>query len=150
MENLTPYLRFNGQCEEALNFYKDCFDGEITLIVRYSDAPWDVPEEKKNEIMHSDFKFWAGKIMACDQMEKTDQTANSAESNIHLNLGFTVYEDRMRSTWDRLKIGGTVTMKLEKQFWGDIFGMLTDKYGICWMFDCVEKEAEKGPTNDQT
>ncbi|KAA3609240.1 MAG: VOC family protein [Calditrichaeota bacterium] len=135
MKHLTPYLMFNGDCEEAVNFYKECFDGELGYMGRYGDSPMEVPQAQQAKIMHVEFKFWGGSIMASDHMDCAGYTTKSGDSNIHLSLGFDSIE-KMHKTFDLLKRDGTVTMKLQEQFWGDTFGMLTDKFGIKWMFSC--------------
>jgi len=58
MEKLTPYLMYNGVCEEAMNFYKECFNGEIVNMGRYGDSPMEVPESHKTKIVHVEFRFW--------------------------------------------------------------------------------------------
>lgn len=142
MKHVTPYLFFNGNCEEALNFYKECFDGEIANIGRFGDSPMEVPESNKNKIIHSEFKFQGGTIMASDQMDSTTDAAETESSRVQLSLEF---EDavKMEETFDKLKQDGEITMDLKEQFWGDKFGMLTDKYGIKWMFNCPKKDSGK-------
>lgn len=139
MENLAPYLMFNGNCEEAINFYKECFDGEIGYMGRFSDSPIDVPSDQKNKIMHVEFKFWAGSFFASDVVEGVDFTKKFVDSNIHLSLGFEDVDD-MNKTFDKLQQGGKVTMEIKEQFWESYFGMLTDKFGIQWMFSCPKKK----------
>ncbi len=135
MQNLTPYLMFNGNCEEAMNFYKECFGGELGYMGRYGDSPMEVPPEQRDKIMHVELKFWGGSIIASDHMDCTGYTINTDGANIHLSLGFDS-DRKMARTFKRLKRGGSVTMELREQFWGDKFGMLTDRFGIKWMFSC--------------
>ncbi len=141
MKNLVPYLMFNGTCEEALNFYKDGLNGELGYVGRYGDAPLDIPEDQKNKIMHAEFKFWGGAFLASDALEEADYTTAAQGSNVHLSLGF---EDRaeMDDVFNKLKQGGRVTMELQEQFWGDYFGMLTDRFGIHWMFNCPGEQTK--------
>lgn len=139
MSKLTPYLMFDGDCEEAINFYQACFDGEIGQFSRYGDSSMDVSAEQKDKIMHVPFYFWAGMIMASDKMKNASEISEQPRSNIHLNLTFDD-PDKMMNTFNKLKEGGQVTMKLEVQFWGDFFGMLTDKFSIQWMFNCPKKK----------
>ena len=74
MQNLTPYLMFNGTCEKAMHFYKDCFDGELGYLGRYGDSPMNVDPADKDKIMHVEFKFWGGSIMASDHIDKANYT----------------------------------------------------------------------------
>jgi PhnB protein len=95
----------------------------------------DVPEDKQKKIMHAEFSFWGGNLMFSDLMDEANFTTPATASNIHLNLGFED-KNKMQETFDKLKQGGKVTTELEEQFWGDIFGMVQDKYGINWMCIC--------------
>ena len=99
----------------------------------------EVPETQKNKIVHVELKFWGGSILASDQMDSAE-SSNTANSSIQLSLGF---EDplKMEKTFNCLKQDGQVTMELKEQFWGEKFGMLTDKFGIKWMFNCPKKES---------
>lgn len=126
---------FDGNCEEAINFYKDCLDGEIIYLGRYSESPMEVPESHKDRIMHAGMDFWGGSIMASDHMESAGFTDNAGGSNVHLSLNFED-ADKMDDVFNKLGAGGKITMPLEKTFWGDKFGMLQDKYGFNWMFSC--------------
>jgi len=139
METLKPYIMYNGDCEEAVKFYKKCFNGEIAILRRYRDSPMEVPETQKNKILHVELQFWGGSILASDQMD-SEESSKKANSSIQLSLGF---EDplKMEKTFNCLKQDGQVTMELKEQFWGEKFGMLTDKFGFKWMFNCPKKES---------
>lgn len=138
MKNLTAYLMFNGDCEAAMNFYKECLGGEIGYMGRYGDMPSGTPESEKNKIMHASFTFWGGALMASDHVKEAGYTTDAGGSNVHLSLGFDEIQD-MEDTFNKLKEGGKVTMELQDQFWGDRFGMLQDRHGINWMFSCTVK-----------
>lgn len=129
---LAPYLVFNGNCEEAMNFYATCFEGEITALNRFGDSPMEIPANYKNKIMFSEMVFENNRIQACDQTpDKTLQTGNDFMLSISVVEVFVL--DRV---FNRLAEGGTVTMPLQDTFWGARFGMITDKFGIKWMFSC--------------
>jgi PhnB protein len=83
-------------------------------------------------------KFWGGSILASDNIDSAESSKTNS-SSIQLSLGF---KDplKMENTFNCLKQDGQVTMELKEQFWGDKFGMLTDKFGIKWMFNCPKKE----------
>lgn len=136
MSHFMPYLMFNGNCEEAMNFYKACIGGELGYFCRYGDSPMEVPVEQQNKILHVEFKFWGGSIMACDHLQRDDVLQPKVGTNIHLSLGFESRRD-LKTTFQKLKVGGKVTMELREQFWGDEFGMLIDKYCVNWMFSCA-------------
>lgn len=128
-----PYLFFSGNCEEALNFYKTLFGGEITEISRWKDAPADMgmTGEFPERIMHSTFKSSAVNFMASDSRPTTQY----GEGRISLSIG-TSDETEARRIWDALAKGGNVEVPFDKTFWGATFGMLTDRFGIDWMVNC--------------
>jgi PhnB protein len=135
MKKLTPYLMFNGDCEKALNFYKDALDGKITYLGRYDESPLEVDNEFNDKIIHSELKWDGGAIMASDHLKGADFHTERSGSNVHLNLSF-IDETEMMNVFNKLKAGGKVTMEIEKMFWGDKFGTLKDKFDIHWMFNC--------------
>lgn len=130
---VTPYLHFEGKAEEALNFYKDAFDGEIVMISRYKDGPMQVDEDWKDKIMHARLNFGKSMIMISDGPKDFKTTVNG---NIQLSIEFDD-EQKMEEVFNKLAAGGKITLPLAKQFWGAKFGMLVDKYGTGWM---VNKE----------
>ena len=136
---LEPYLFFSGNCEEALNFYKDVFGGEVTSINRWKDAPADMgmPAEHGDRIMHANFKSPSVKFMGADSRPTTQY----GEGRISLSLGTDNLGEAQR-VWDSLAKSGTVEMPFADTFWGAKFGMLTDKFGIDWMINC---QPEKQP-----
>lgn len=134
---LVPYLNFNGNTEEALNFYKDALEGEILLINRFGEAPMPVDEDYKDKIVHARLKFGGDNlIMFSDGMKGR---VIPIEGNIQLSIQ-TEDEAYLERIFNNLAAGGTVTMPLGVQFWGDKFGMLKDKFGINWMFNCPQKK----------
>ena len=136
MFHLVPYLHFNGEAEEVLNFYKDAFGGEVIMLNRYGDSPMQVNEDWKNKIIHSRLKFGDNLIMISDS--HNGQLA-SKEGNIQLSVEVDD-EKKIEEVFNKLAEGGKVTMPLAKQFWGATFGMLQDKFGVNWMFNHEEKE----------
>ena len=126
---LEPYLFFYGRCEEALNFYKDVFGGEVSGLARFSDAPpqsgMEVPD--KTKVMHANFEAPGLKFMASDGGETKYEGGN-----ISLSLGAGSLDEAKR-IFDKLAAGGKVEQPLSDAFWGGKFGMVTDKFGIDWM-----------------
>jgi PhnB protein len=125
--SLEPYIFFKGNCREAMEFYKEVFGGKLDMST-VGDSP-DVPGMNgvdKNWIMHSSLSGGDIKLMASDSTKASDRAAK-----VELSLGGTD-EAHMRKIFDGLSEGGTVKMPLEKQFWGDTFGMLSDKFGVDW------------------
>jgi len=133
---LTPYLNFEGNAEEVLNFYKDALDGEIVMISRYKDAPMPSDEDWKDKIMHARLKFGKSLVMISDGPKDFKTTFNG---NIQLSIEVED-ENKMEEVFNKLAAGGKVTMPLQKQFWGAKFGMLVDKFGTGWMLSREEKK----------
>ena len=137
MAGLQAYLLFNGNCEEAVKFYCDTFNGEVLFTSRYSDAPVDVATEYKNKIIHTVFKIRGTEVMASDSHSGNDVHFGN---NIQLSVAFDKNTDPTEA-FNKLAQGGKVTMPLQQTFWAVKFGMLTDKFGINWMFNqAAEKQ----------
>ena len=128
---LTPYLNFEGNAEEVLNFYKDALDGEIVMLSRYKDAPMPSDEDWKDKIMHARLKFGKSLIMISDGPKDFKTTFNG---NIQLSIEVED-ENKMEEVFNKLAEGGKITMPLANQFWGAKFGMLVDKFGTGWMLN---------------
>lgn len=133
---LNPYLLFAGNAEEVVNFYKAVFGGEITMLSRFGDAPQPVDEDWKQKIMHVRLEFDGNLIMISDGFKGY---AVEGKGNIQLSVEIPTVE-KLTEVFNKMAEGGTVTMPLAKQFWGATFGMLVDKFGISWMFNCEDKK----------
>ena len=138
MKNFNPYLIFPGNCEEALNFYKNSLGGEIAGLMRFSDAPMPVAEENAQRVMHGEFRSNNLYFMVSDTMPGDDVVPGN---NVHLSLQFDDAAEQ-EAAFNALAEGGSVQMALDNTFWGARFGMLTDRYGIRWMLNYeLPKEA---------
>jgi len=129
---LIPYLNFPGNTEEVMNTYAKIFDGNVHDVGRFGDTNPQLPDDQKNRIMHGRLTFGDNMLMFSDGMPGRPITNGDS---IQLSIGMND-EAHARSVFDQLAEGGTVTMPMAKQFWGAIFGMVTDKYGIHWMINC--------------
>ena len=134
MKEVVTFLNFDGNCREAMEFYKKCFDAELFLLP-YSEAPVDLPwvtEEAKDKIMHSTLtKGSLTILMAADTIsgrpfEQGDSFSVTIQSE-------SVQE--IDALFTALGESGNVTMPLQATFWADRFGMLTDRFGIRWMLN---------------
>jgi len=134
MKTLIPYLHFNGTCDEALKFYAEAFNGKVTQIQRFGDAPMQVPDAQKNNVMHARFEAENIRFMASDGLEKL-----TPGHSVQLSIDFTDRAE-MERVWAKLEKGGTVKMPLGDQFWGARFGMLEDRFGIRWMLNSENKK----------
>ena len=138
MIGVKPYISFPGNCEEAINFYKDCTGGDILFIQRMGDSPM-AGAENGDKIMHSTLKIGDTIIMAADNCMGPPAAEGD---NISLALGLDSAEVT-ESVFSKMAEGGTVTMPLQETFWAVRFGMLKDKYGINWMFNCEKPHGSK-------
>jgi PhnB protein len=126
---LNPYLSFEDNAREAMEFYQTVFGGKLDLnTFKEFDASQDPSEDDK--IMHSQLEADNGIVfMASD-------TPIGMEYSKGTNMSMSLSGDNeaeLRGYWDKLVDGGAVTMPLEKAPWGDTFGMLKDKFGVDWM-----------------
>jgi len=136
IKGFNPYLNFNGTAEKAIKLYESALGAKTEHIQRFGDAPgMDVPPEAKGRVLHAALRLGEAVIMISDTM--VGQTVPSG-GNMHINLNVDDLDDQKKK-FDALAAGGKVTMPLQDTFWGARFGMLTDAYGINWMFNCEKK-----------
>lgn len=134
MATINTYLNFNGNTEEAFNFYKAAFGGEFAVIMRFGDTPGceEMPETDKNKIMHIALPIGGNMLMGTDVPETMEQVKNGTSMSISVN---TDSEQQTRDLFAKLSEGGKVQMPLDDMFWGALYGMFTDKFGIQWMIN---------------
>jgi PhnB protein len=135
MKALSLYLHFNGDCEQALEFYKKCLNGEI-LSMHHQENEGN---ELNKKVMHAEFR--AGDeiyFMASDSMP--NQKLISGDQ-VSLSLNFND-ENEQTEIFNKLSEGGVVVMPLQDTFWDAKFGMLKDKFGIRWMLNCHKNQAK--------
>lgn len=134
---LDPYLFFKGNCREAMEFYKNIFGGDLT-IQTYADVKAPAPEGLKDDsIMHAMLDGGHIKLMASDTAMASDKAAK-----ISLSLGGSD-ETTLTNMFNGLCQDVTPFQALKKEFWGDIFGSVTDKYNLEWMVN-ITQPAEQG------
>ncbi len=126
-KNLKPYLMFPGTCKEALNFYKDCFGGEIVMMQTFADSPVEVAEELKQRIFNSEFRADNVHFMASDDLPNNKV---SVGSNFALFVTFSDLAEEEK-VFKKLSEGGKVLFPIGE----NSFGMLVDKYNIQWMME---------------
>lgn len=137
IKSLNPYLSFNGTAEEAINLYESALGAKTEGPMRWGDVPdMKVPAEHKNRVMHALLHLGQGDVMLADT--PAEQPA-ATESNVQVCLHFDDIAD-LTKKFAALGAGGQVTMPLQDTFWGARFGMLTDAYGVRWMFNCELKK----------
>ncbi|HUC86819.1 MAG TPA: VOC family protein [Candidatus Saccharimonadales bacterium] len=131
---LDPYLFFKGNCREAMEFYKSVFGGELSLQT-YGETPGNTDPATKDHIMHASLEGTI-KLYASDTAK-----ASPTSGKVSLCLGGED-EERLHKIFDGLSAGGEVRSPLKKEFWGDTFGSLTDKYGVEWMVNIAAKKPQ--------
>lgn len=137
MTTVNAYLTFDGNCEEAFNFYKSAFGGEFRDSNRFGEMPPQkgkppLSEDIKNRIMHVSLPISKETIlMGSDTMPGMSPDI-MVGNNFSISLGVDSKEE-VDKLFDALSAGGKVTMPLEVTFWNAYFGMWTDKFGINWM-----------------
>ena len=139
MAKLNSYLNFDGQAEEAFNFYKSIFGGEfLGGIHRMGNAPGteNLSENSKNRVMHIALPIGNDLLMASDIIPEFGQTLTKGNSN-YISI-FPDSREEANRIFNALSDGGIVEMPLEDQFWGDYFGSFQDKFGISWMVNYNE------------
>lgn len=136
MQAMTTYFNFMGNTEEAMNFYKTVFGGEITSLSRFNDMPGSerMPAHERNKIMHMSLTTKSGAVlMATDFLESMEQRLVLG-NNIHLVIN-TDSEQELEQLFETLSAGGKVEMPVNKTFWGAYFGMCEDRFGVKWMLN---------------
>lgn len=125
---LNPYISFNGNARQAMEFYEGTFGGTLRLSTFGEFGAEDSPDADK--IMHGMLETPSGyTLMGAD-------TPTGMEYNPGNNIAVSLSgddPDELRGYWDKLSGGGTVSVPLEKQMWGDEFGMCVDQFGVTWM-----------------
>ena len=134
MATINLYLNFQGNTEEAFNFYKSVFGGEFTSLQRFKDTPeaGKIPASEQEKIMHIALPIGKGNVlMATDALESMGHKV-IAGNNFSISIQAESKEEAER-LYNGLSAGGKIEMPLQDMFWGAYFGMFTDKFGIRWM-----------------
>jgi PhnB protein len=136
MALINPYINFNGNAEEAFNFYKSVFGGEFAQVMRFKDLAspeFPVAEKEAHKIMHIALPIGPNVLMANDVPESMGRTnENENRSKISISAESKEEADKL---FNGLSAGGQIEMPIADSPWGSYFGMFRDKYGIEWMVD---------------
>jgi PhnB protein len=128
MAIINPYLNFDGNCEEAFNFYKSVFGGEFSNLSRFKDMPGSETSPDAERILHVPI----GNSILMGSDRNAYMGAAIVGNNMHVSLQPNSKEEA-HQLFNGLAQGGNISMPLEDTFWNATFGMLTDKFGIQWM-----------------
>ena len=135
---VSPYLSFKGQCEEAFRFYERCFSGQLGALFRYEGSPMadQAPDGHGDRIMHGSVTIGDLTLMGADVAPQ----GYEEPKGFSLSLQITGATEAER-IYAALITGGRVVMPLEKTFWAERFGMVVDRFGVPWLINCEAEEA---------
>jgi PhnB protein len=127
---LSPYINFNGTAAEAIALYERVLGADRVSVTRAGDVPGTtVGEDQRNRIVHGVLRLGGTQLMVSDAT-----SSSPSGGNVHVALDFADV-DEMTRCFTALSEEGTVTVPLQNTFWGARFGMLTDRFGVRWMFN---------------
>ncbi len=128
---LVTYLNFNGNCREAMTFYQQCLGGEL-FMQKISESPMaaQMPSEAGASILHSSLTKDTIVLMGSDMMGAGLVKGNGVTLCMNCRS-----DEEINTYFSKLAEGGQVKMQLHQSFWGAIYGELTDKFGMNWMFN---------------
>lgn len=133
--SLNPYINFNGNCREAVDFYADVFKTENPVIMTYGDAHnGELREDVKDLVMHTYLNIHGLTVMFSDFSPEMDFVMGN-------NISLTIVSkdmDEIRYLYERLKEGGRIDMELQETFWSKLYGSVIDKFGVIWQFSHEE------------
>jgi PhnB protein len=133
IQQMNPYLNFDGTARQAIALYERALGARVEGLQTFADIPGNTPlEGNANRVMHAMLHIGGGMLMISDTGPDMPITVGN---NVHVCLDFDDASEMARK-FDALATGGQINMPLQDTFWGAKFGMLTDAYGIRWMFNC--------------
>lgn len=143
MTTINVYLNFNGNCEEAFNFYRSVFGGEFPYVGRFKEMPPQegqppISPEDAEKIMHISLPISKETVLMGSDSVGEWASNHQAGNNFSISVSTDIKEEADR-LFEGLSEGGNITMPIADTFWGDYFGMLTDKFGVHWMVGFNEK-----------
>ena len=137
---LTPYINLSGNAEEAMNFYKNIFGGEIEII-RWSEMPpnpkMPVSSDWQGKVMHGSLSI--NEKITIYLSDSVMDEKKAINNSVYLHVTFDS-EEKAREAFTALSEDGTVNMPIDKTFWGSVYGDLIDRYGTGWQLEFVLSE----------
>jgi len=136
---INPYISFDGNAEEAMNFYSSVFGSDLATVMRWKDNPQcaDMPEAEKNKVMHAALPIGDSMLMASDSVGMPGQEYTPG-NNFTIAVG-PDSRDEADQLFTALSEGGKADMPMTDMFWGGYFGSLTDKFGVRWLINYAEQ-----------
>lgn len=139
MANINPHIHFNGNTQEAFEFYKSIFGGEFSRLVRFKDLTqmggYTFPENELNKIMHIALPIGGTSVLMGSDVPSVLGQVNENENRSKITVSADSKEEADK-IFNGLAAGASVEMPIGDSPWGSYFGMLRDKYGVEWMIDC--------------
>lgn len=134
---ISTYLFFDGNCEQAMNFYEKTFGGKISAIMRNSEAPkkMQMPNTSGDKIMHARLDIGTMTLLGSD----CPPNMFDKPQGFRVMVGFDKTADGERA-FNALSEGGNVQMPFQQTFWAHRFGMVTDRFGTPWMINCEKAD----------
>lgn len=131
MAQLNPYLIFKGNCLEAMNYYKECLGGNLTVqTIGESPMAAQFPAQSKDYILHSTLEANAVVIMGSDMFGQTFSNGDAYHLSVNCDS-----ESEINTLFSKLAEGGTISQPLGAMPWGAIYGSVIDKFGKSWLFN---------------
>jgi PhnB protein len=141
---IHSYLTFNGNCREAMAFYKECLGGELAFqTIGESPLSEKMPKKMKDCILHSTLTKGSLVLMASDMVPSSGLVKGNSVS-LMLNCSS---KKEIKKCYEKLSSGGTADHPLENTFWGALFGDLTDKFGNHWLLNYDKNQTTNSNKN---
>ncbi len=137
MALINPYINFNGNAEEAFNFYKSVFGGEFAKLIRFKDLAspgFPVLEKEENKVMHIALPIGKNNMLMANDVPEIMGKTNENENRSKISIS-TESKEEADKLFNGLSAGGQIEMPITDSPWGSYFGMFRDKYGIEWIVD---------------
>lgn len=142
MAQINPYIHFNGNAEEAFNFYKSVFGGEFSMVSRFGDMAFEgsiSTDEEANKIMHIALPIGKHNVLMGSDTPAVLGVHNEQETRSKISISADSKEEADK-LYQGLSADGHVEMPIQDSPWGSYFGMLRDKFGIEWMVDFAPRQ----------
>jgi PhnB protein len=134
---IQPYLHFNENCREAIEFYHQLFGGKLDIMpIADSPAKEQFPAELHQQILHASLSNEQFQLMASDMCGQGElRQGNSVQLNLDCES-----EVQIKKLYQALTEGGTIISELKEEFWGDLFAMVVDRFGVRWMLSFAKAQ----------
>jgi PhnB protein len=129
---LNPYLSFRTGARQAMEFYADVFGGTPTIT---TFGEFGAPGPDADNVMHAQLETPSGFVLMASDTPAEMPLGEGSSITVSLSGDD---DAELRGYWDKLTDGGSVTMPLDKQMWGDVFGMCVDRFGVAWMVNITQ------------